>query len=242
MLLGSCLAALLAGCGEDDKGKAGNPLAEDQTQQEGPPATTQTQPAEPPAEEEPAAEVEVAESGFSELEDTVAYGAVLKNSSQDSEVSEIEVTINALDARGDVLTTDTKNVSVIPPGEEFVIGGDLDPGGDTVEELDIEVEAGDSGPPEHPLPKVTNVRIQEEEYGGLNVRAQVENTLDKELSSITDVFGVVRNAKGKIIAGGFTFPENGINPGRKASVELNFLYDLPGAESAEVSVDNEITP
>jgi hypothetical protein len=235
ILVSLCLGLLLVGCGSDDMGTAGDPGSTGTRE-----AGAESEPEASEEAERP--DIQVSESGFSDLEGTVAYGAVLENRARDSEARDVEVVVNALDARGDVLTTDTKSLSVIPPSEEFVIGGDLDPGKGDVEDLDIEVETADFGPAEHPLPKVSNVRIEEESYGGVSIRAQVENTLDRELSSIADVFGVVRNSRGKIIAGTFTFPENDINPESKSAVKLTFLSGLPGAATAEVTVDNELAP
>ena len=232
--VGVCSALLIAGCGSDDKGKAGDTPSDEAEQSE-------TTAADEQASEDDSPELKV-ESGFSSLGGAVVYGAALRNKSEESEAADVEVIVNALDKRGNVLATDSNQVSVIPPGEQFVIGGDLDPGKEPIDSLDIEPEIGTWGPPEHPLPKVSNVRLERVQYGGHTIRAQVENTLDRELSSITDVFGIVRDSQGKIVAGTYSFPTTDINPGSKSAVELSFLSDVPGAASAEVSVDNEINP
>jgi hypothetical protein len=226
-------AAAAVGCG-DEPGRAGSPTPEQAT----PTATaTATQESAP-------AKATVVESGFSDpgTAGTVTYGAVLKNMSGDSDVLYVAVTINGLDAGGNVLATDTKEISVIPPGKEFVIGGDLDPGDEKIADLDIQADTTDSAPAQYPLPEVSRVRMEPQEFGGLAIRAQVENTLDSPLSEITDVFGIVRDADDKIVAGTYSFPPTEIQPGRRAAVELMFLEDVPGAASADVSVDNEITP
>lgn len=131
---------------------------------------------------------------------------------------------------------------MVPPGEVFNIGGDVSVGRAKVSDLEISVQTADSGTPEHPLPKVTNVRVERSDFGTLTIRAQVENTLDQPLSSITDVFTVVRDSGGDVIGGTYTFPTNDIPPGGRRSVELTFLTGLKGVDSADVSVDNEIAP
>jgi hypothetical protein len=225
----------VAGC-SDDKGKAGTAVTS-VTETVAQPTTTEA--TAPPVAE---AEAVVKEDGFTQQGEEVLYGVVLENTSADAEALDIEVSINALDANGDALGSDDKSVSVIPPSEEFNIGGSVSVGaGERTEELDVFVKTGNSAEPEHPLPKVTRVRVERGEFGDVTIRAQVENTLDSPLSSITDVFAVARDRAGKVIGGTFTFPQNDIPPGRKRALELNFLTGLKGIASANVSVDNEIT-
>ncbi|MFL5844576.1 MAG: hypothetical protein ACJ762_07770 [Solirubrobacteraceae bacterium] len=190
------------------------------------------------------AEARVKDYGFTQDGDSVVYGVVIENPSSDSEALDISVSTNALDRKGDVIGTDDATVSVVPPGEAFNIGGDISVGRAKVSDLEISVQTDDSGPPEHPLPKVTNVRVEKDSTFGLTIRAQVENTLDQPLSSLTDVFVVVRDSGGDVIGGTYTFPTNDIPPGGRRAVELSFwgVNGLRGADSADVSVDNEIAP
>jgi hypothetical protein len=199
--------------------------------------------AKPSAQASDKAEARLIEQGFTQQDRTVAYGLVVSNPASSSEAQEVEVTVNGIDSKGNVAATDNKSLSVIPPRTNFNVGGALDVGtGDRVKELEIDVSTGNSAKPEHPLPKVSNVRLDKDPYGGFTIRGQVDNVLESKLSSIADVFAVVRDGKGEIIAGGFTFPTNDIPPGGRAAVSVSFFDNLPGATSADMSADNEIAP
>lgn len=226
------LAALtVAGCGTAKEGTATATAPQS--------GTTAAATTEAPAA---AAEAAVKESGFSQDGENVTYGAVIENTSTDSEAVGVEVAVNALDVDGNVLGTSTASISVIPPDSVFNIGGEglSVAASDKVAKLDVAVTTESSGDPEHPLPKVSNVRMSRDVLGLVVVRAQVENNLEGPLSSITDVMAVLRNGAGKIVGGASGFPESDIPAGQKRGVEIQSVFvDLKSAKTADVSVDNE---
>lgn len=132
-------------------------------------------------------------------------------------------------------------MSVVPAGETFNVGGDIDVGEETIDSLEIDAENEDEDSNgQFTVPEVSNVRVERGEFGDVSVRAQVENTLDADLSALTDCFAVLRDAGGDIVGGSNTFPNDAIKPGRKAAIEFSFFDPPEGLDSADVSVDNEI--
>jgi hypothetical protein len=89
------------------------------------------------------------------------------------------------------------------------------------------------------LPETAGAKLLHDEFGGLTVRVQVKNTLDKPLSSISDVFAVLLDQRGHIVGGVSGYPENDIAPGSRAAVKLDELSDVPGAVSARAFADGE---
>lgn len=247
MLRGSLLAAAIvcvaacAGCGGEPGGEGtagdteGVTVVVTQTVQ-APPSTTA---ADEPGQD---AGVDVVEHGFTTDKRDLSYGAVLHNTSDVSDALGVEVSVNALDKSGNVLATEDDTISVIPAGQDFVIGREtrLEKGA-KVDSIEIIVDVDDSVSAQYPVPKVRNARYQADEYGGWTVRAQVTNNMDSTLSSITDVYAIIRDTNGKIVGGANSYPDSDLKPGRRAALEISSFMDLPGAQDAEVSVDNEVT-
>ena len=86
--------------------------------------------------------------------------------------------------------------------------------------------------------KVTNARVEHDEFGGFTVRAQLENNLDIDISQIADVFVVLRNSSGDVVGGiGGVGLDNDIKAGRRTAFETSSFLDLKGVTDADVSVD-----
>lgn len=192
-----------------------------------------------PEEVEEQARPKVADYGFYQGTGLSGYGVAVKNASQDADAIGVTVSVNALDARKRVVGSDSNDVSVIPAGETFNVGGDLDVGNAKIDDLEVTVDVRKSGPPELAVPSVSNVRVERDEFGFLTVRSQLTNDLPGTLSSLTDAFVVLKDSSGSIVGGGFTYPDNDLPKGRSTALSFNFFEEIPDASAAAVSVDNE---
>lgn len=188
------------------------------------------------------AQVVVNESGFTQDGETVSYGAVIENTSLESEVGDVQVSVSAVDANGDVLGTDDVRLTGLPADTTFNLGGTVSVAeSDDVDKLDVAITTGPSSPTEHVMPEASNVRVSRDEGGGYvttTVRAQITNTLDEPLSSLARVSCVLRGPGGEIVGGAFTFPSAEIPPGQKRGVEL--ISQIRGM-TADVSVENSVS-
>jgi hypothetical protein len=189
-----------------------------------------------------APELQVAEQGVSNTDSGASYGLIVKNPSTDTDAIEVDVTVNLVGADGDIVQTDTQNLVGVPAGAEFAIGAEADTSGDRVRRMEVTVTASEGATAgELTVPEATRPKILRDEFG-TTVRVQVHNTMDTALSSITDVFAVLRDSSGKIVGGMSGFPDSDIQPGARAAVELTSFARIPQASSAPASADGEASP
>lgn len=191
------------------------------------------------------ANVFIKQKGFSQVDDSIYMGAVLKNNGT-AGAADVEVTLNALDGNGDVVATETADVAVIPAGETFNVGMDTMAEGENVKSLEVYADVAESASDEYGVPTVTRSRVQHERYdfmdgGNTDITAQVRNNMDEPLSSLANVYAVMFNANGKVIGGAHTYPEREIRPNRRASVSFPITDFLPEVTKVAVSVDNEVS-
>ena len=111
--------------------------------------------------------------------------------------------------------------------------------GAAVKELQVDAKVGLSEPAVDQLPIVSHVRLTRDDIGMLSVKAELTNTLAKPLSGFSKAYAVIRDADGRIIAGDYTFPHDDLAPGAKRALSFDLLSDVPGAASADVTVENE---
>jgi hypothetical protein len=186
----------------------------------------------------PAPRLAVAERGFSRTGESTSYGLVVKNPSKTDAVS-VEVQVNLVGANDEVLATETASLAGVPAAAAVDVGGDSDTHGERVRRLEVTVTGAQGAPAGTvKLPEVSYVRVSRDDFG-LSVRAQVRNTLDQQLSSIADVFAVLRDAGGHVVGGLKGFPKSALQPGGRAAVELGGFHDVRGAVSADVTMDTE---
>jgi hypothetical protein len=188
----------------------------------------------------PEPEAVVKERGFQQLEKKAFYGVVVANESPTQSARDVSVTVHGVDARGKVTGTDKKRLGAIPARGQMGVGGELAlRSARDLATLSIKVKTGATGPPAALLPRVTKVRLVEERYGGITVRAEVDNVLDHRLSSEDEVFVVFRDGQGRIVGGAAAPPSRDIPPGARAPIEVSLLDDLRDVARADVTVDNQ---
>jgi hypothetical protein len=243
---------VVTGCGE--AGKLSTDSKHEQAAQASTPEATPTVEATPEATPEDTdetttevkeANVFIKQKGFTQVEDSIYMGAILKNNGT-AGAADVEVTLNALDSNGDVVATETADVAVIPAGETFNVGMDTMVDGENVKSIEVYADVDDSASSEYGVPTVTRPRVQHESYdfmdgGNTNITAQVRNNMDEPLSSLANMYVVMFNANGKVIGGAHTYPDRDIRPNRRASISFPITDFLPEVTKVAVSADNEVS-
>jgi len=189
------------------------------------------------------AEVQIEDAGFSVGEnDEVGYGLVLRNVSDTSDATDVEITVNLLDKSGMVLETDAQELNLIPAGERFYFGGSIyQSASGKPAKLEAFVDVGESLPAIYRLPEATHVRITNQEYFGIIVQGQVHNDFEGTLLSHATIGCVLFSKTGKVVGGGFGYLDADLPSGRTAAFKiLNGPSCTPRSKAAKarVSVDN----
>ena len=246
-ILSVCAISVLvaAGCGGTTGGESNNATATTPTLQ---PTMSDDNFSTPVDSETPAASegeqaLNVEAMGFAKKGESVGYGAVIVNpSSQDA--LEVEITVNLLDAKGNVFETDTGTLTGIPAGSKFYYGGEVYvQKSDKPKRLEVYADAGSWDSIDLVLPKISNVQVINEEYWGTKVRGQVTNNLDKTLSSLAKIGVVLFDKRGRVVGGGYTYLDADLKSGRKASFEsVNGPAETPFSRvhQAAVSMENSV--
>lgn len=203
--------------------------------------TSETTPAEPPPLETNSPSVKVRAEGFSQDQENVSYGVVLRNvSAQDA--LDVSVTTNFVDGTGTILKSESESISVLPAGKTYYLGGDsFTERGARVAHLETAVSVGSSQAASYPLPTVTRVRLANDEYAGLSVHGEVENTLDAPLSQFARISAVVFDTRGRVIGGGYTYLDADLAPGRRAAFEASIQATSSTASYARATAENSIS-
>jgi hypothetical protein len=150
---------------------------------------------------------------------------------------DVQVRVDALDDAGATLKSDTVLVSVIPAGESFNLGGELELM-TAAEDLAIAVESMDELEGDYSLPRVAKAKFKRRESGGRTIVTTVTNTVNGTLSEYAGVYAVIRNASGRIIGGAGTFLPSELSPGESVRVEFLDARGVPGMASVDLSADN----
>jgi hypothetical protein len=248
------LSFLLVGCGGEKGATAGATVTvtvqatDDETDTspvdtlEAPTTVTTTESSAATPED---AEIAVRKAGVAQSDGgEVGYGMVLQNLSATDDAIDVTVTVNLLDGSGAILATEAESVNVIPASTTYYLGGSSSVSEGKVAKLEPIVAVGSSETAQYTLPKVSRVKLIEQEYFGLTVRGEVENTLDQPLSQFAKIGVVVFDAAGKVIGGGFAYLDADLPPGRRAGFSSsNGTNAVPvrAAAKAFVTVENEVT-
>jgi hypothetical protein len=187
------------------------------------------------------AEVVQTKAGFSQDGESISYGVVLRNQSETQDAINVQVTVNVVGKDGTILASDSDYINVVPADTEYFHGGDTFVAGndeaDSVETI-IAVERSEAA--SYTLPKVSSVRISMDEYLGLEVRGEVENTLDGPLSDFARIGIVAFDDAGNVVGGTFTYLNAPLPPGRKAAFSTYLSASPDNAASAEATIENEV--
>lgn len=188
--------------------------------------------------DEAAAELKVADYGFSQLDGGeygspgVSYGVVIKNSG-DAIAGNAQVQISFMDSSDTVVDTREDYLTAVLPQTSVALGDYV---GDAtgVTKMNVQVLPGESEPLDNEPAnfKVTKVKTRAEEYSGLKTTATVESPFTKDLEDLQAV-AIYRDKNDKIIGGDFTFL-NFVPAGGKASVSIDSFTD--GLEPASTDV------
>ena len=189
-----------------------------------------------------AANVTVVARGFSQHEEEVGVGFVVRNSSK-LDALDVRLTYNLVGAGGALVGSDSQSISVIPAGTTYYAGDEVDASSASakVKRVEVYVQVGESVPHRYRLPLVSHVAIVVK-YGTLRVQGEVKNTLAKPLYSLARITIVLFDRSGKVVGGGFTFPESTLAKGQRVLFDAISGVDTvaPGkAASARASVENE---
>jgi hypothetical protein len=168
----------------------------------------------------------------------VSWGAVLDNTSPDAAAINTIVTVNMLDASGLILGTDTNYIHLINPSSHFYLGGYDNPSrSGTVASLQLVVQTERSSYKRVVLPSITNVALQDSEYGELHVVGELSNTTGAAVSQMSKISAVVFDASGNIVGGGFDFPDADIPAGTSIGFDMAIgISTIPVSSAASVSV------
>jgi hypothetical protein len=186
--------------------------------------------------------VEILESGFStrRLGDgrhVLSWGAVLANRAGTA-MGNIAVRVDALDETGATLKSDTIDVSVIPSGDSFNLGGELELLS-AAANLKVMTESGNPLQADYSLPQVSSGKLRENGNGKRTIVTRVTNTLVVSLSDYAGVYAVLRDANGQIVGGAGTLLPAELPPGRSTRVEFLDTEAIPAtATSVAISADN----
>lgn len=173
----------------------------------------------PPA----AVTVAVDKSGFSVAGTELGYGVVLRNTSATRDAVGVTVTVNVVDAASRVLRTEATRISGIPAGSTYYFGGDvfLDAGSAAPASLQVAARAESDQPKKLEAAPVTGVTGASDAAGKTHVRGEVTNpSRSKPMSALTRISGVVFDASGNVIGGGFTFPTAVVQPNDHLGFDL----------------------
>lgn len=182
----------------------------------------------------------IVEQGFTPQGDSATFGLVLENPTQ-TDATNIQVRIDALDADGELAETRQLTIDYLPAQSKLNVGGDVSIEGEgRIGDLEISATA-DSGstPPGTPFPQpeAARVRFVEDGIGGREVKFELRNTTEDEISEIREIYVIFRDEDGKIIGGGSTFPDADTPPGGRTAVSFLLSAVPKDADKAEVSID-----
>jgi hypothetical protein len=192
------------------------------------------------SDESGSADLQVVESGMSQFTDALdgkvsgSWAAILENKGK-ATAELITVDASYLDANGQVLGADSTFVSVLPPGQQTAVTGDLFDVPAGVAELELRVSGSDFDSGEVPAPgKVTpdGVNITPSSIGGIKVTGTLVSTFAIDLKSVSAV-AVYFDKAGNIVGGSETFV-NLVPAGKSSGFQIDDFDTVPGIDHVQV--------
>ena len=189
-----------------------------------------------------AANVAVVARGFSQHEEEIGVGFVLRNTSK-LDALDVRLTYNLAGAGGRLIASDSQSIQVIPAGATYYTGDEVDASSATARarQLEVFVQVGQSVSHRYRLPQVSHVAVVVK-YGTVRVQGEIKNTLAGTLDGLARVGIVVFDRAGKVVGGGFTYPDTSIPRGMRVLFDaISGVDTVPPAKaaSARASVENE---
>lgn len=185
--------------------------------------------------------VRVTAVGFGQTDSReLGAGAVVTNASS-SDALGVEVTFNAINSRGRIVGSDTADMQLVPAHSTVYMGTDVFTHG-RASRIEAFAQVDGSVSHRYSLPRVSNVRVQRDPYLGIRVTGEVHNTLHGTLSSFARIGIVIFDRSGRIVGGGYTFPDGDLPSGRRIAFEAGNGVDATSssrASCARASMDNQ---
>jgi hypothetical protein len=167
----------------------------------------------------------------------IVYGAILKNRSPTYDAVEATATISAVDIHGRSVATDQIDITVIPSGGTFAIGGYMVSNVSLrVRQLKVTVSVGRRARGLR-LPPVGHVKLDTSQ-GVLDVSGRLTNPYRGSISETAPIYGVFLTAQGRIIGGTSDLTGAAVRP--RATVDFSLqgtIYPGPKVTTVRVSVD-----
>jgi hypothetical protein len=189
---------------------------------------------------EPAADsplpVEVVDAGFTLEDGDAIYAAVLRNPNPSTWVAQyMSVRLDFLDDNGDLVTTVSENVTLMPGQTGAVVGTASDARG--AKSVEVVAENG-----EHDWNEIdyvpgelvfSQVKTTQGDYGP-QTTGRIQSSFDDQLETVK-IMSVYRNPAGKVIGGLYTYVDFVPAQG-KASFKISAFSDLENAKIKDTEV------
>src|SRR5262245_20979850 len=164
--------------------------------------------------------VSVDKSGFGVAGTSVGYGVVLRNTAGDRDALGVTVTVNVLDAGNHVLKTEVTRLAGIPASQTYYFGGVifLD-AGTTAASLQASVRVAEGHAKRFKPPDLADLHAIDAN-GVAHVEGVLGNQGTRPISGLARITGVVFDAAGNVIGGGYTFPTGLVQPNDHVQFDL----------------------
>lgn len=221
--------AALAGCSSSDQPSGSNEVNE--------PAVTEVE-----QETEPK-DLDVVETGFYfDSYGTAHFASIVSNPNSTWAAENIQVTVAARDADGNVLDTLNDFITLMFPDGQTAICGDMAaPEGTSA--LDVSLSVNSNGWTKQDITQkdfydqlpITNINESADEWGQTTVAGEIANNTEGTFSG-TRIQVVFRNADGGIVGGAYTYVNGDLTAGSTAPFSTP-SQEVPEHASVEAYVD-----
>jgi hypothetical protein len=152
--------------------------------------------------------VSISGFGFTQDDQSVSYGVLIKNDSATDAAESISLNISFFDSAGAILKVETATLSIILPSQLGAVGDSAYlESGQTVARMDVQARPdkwetwGTGTVPEF---KTSNVTVVPQSYTGPHVTGIASNPLTKDLKNLR-LDAIFFDASNNVIGGAFTF-------------------------------------
>jgi hypothetical protein len=188
------------------------------------------------------AQITVAKSGLSTESDGMggtfmSCGLALVNSSSESDVRDIGVTVQFIGTLGRSAASTEVDLTLIPAGQTFYASClTLANVTISVASLNVSVTVGKSVPKKAQLPPVSNVTVTApDDIGGQTITGQFTNPYATAMPEDATIYAVYFDASGNIVDGSWNPTGASVQPGATVGFQFDTLSE--NVASAQVSVD-----